>query len=298
MKIHKNFYRVLVALVMVVSTDPMYAMASARAAVAAVKKAGRTVIDFTPAGVFAVYKQQQKHIEHFKTQEKFIQEPIPLSVRNEISNIFEKNNLQVTCIYQRGIGRDFSPQIAITSQNSQALLMMNESAIQAFKGNNTERYTPEHMKAVVLHELGHAIHRHTEKALWIEGVRSLVRCSSAFTFFYQNWEYFHQVWGGTFGGHTHMQWPTIVASLGLLLSSNTVALRVYNILWRHFEREADGFVLKTADASHIQALKDFFGRFKGEEKEEYSWHLSSHPRMSERIEACEKELARLQTPHT
>lgn len=290
MKIGKKVYLTLIAAGIIAKNEPMIAMASVRVAVmAAAKKAAVKIIDATPAAAVRAYQQEQKHIAHFGSQELFLQEVIPLAIRNEITDLFQKNNIKVTCIYHAWDGGTL-PFLAITSLGSQALLLMNEAAIQAFQGKNKDGYTPEHMRAVVLHELGHVLHQHEEKTLWFDGIASFVKCSSLSAFFYQNIDTFNKVVQGTFQGHTEVQWGIIIACLGYLTTNQKMFTWLNSLRSRCFERQADKFVVETAALSRVKALRDFFDKLQRMSKEEYSWYRSSHPCIKERIEVCEKAL--------
>jgi hypothetical protein len=293
MKNNKKIY-MLAVLALFSCKQELSAMGSARHVVlAGLKKAAEQVAGYTPLEVLSTYKQQKKSIKHFKTQEQFLQASIPLFVRNKISTVFREKGIEVTCIYHSA-GISTLPFLGIESVGSQALLIMNERAIEAFEDQNKEGYTSADMWAVVQHELGHAVYRHDEKKLLGKGSCSFIRCVSLPTFFYQNCETVNQLLTNTFEGHTEARWGIVAAVVGSIGTSKKAAVWWDSLLSRCYERQADNFVLRTSDAPTILAHRDFFEKIRRDMGDEYSWYTSLHPRLSERIAACDKALAELE----
>ena len=288
MKIHKKTYRVLILLGLLASGTSAHSMAFARTAVAAIKKEGGKFFDRMSVGAVATYKQEQKNIEYFKTNELFLQEAVPLWVRNHITTVFEKNGLHVTCICQV-VSECQVPFMAVTHIGSQVLFLMNDRSIAAFEGKNKDGYTRAHMLAVVQHELGHAVEQHVEKQFLLESVCFPIRTLSASAFAYQNLEVIQQLGVGVFAGHSEMQWGLC----GTALLAFCLSKRLTSVYSRWCERQADRFVLRTNNDEQIKAYRDFFDIMRRQVGDEYSSRSSSHPRLSERIEACERALIEL-----
>ena len=289
MKIHKKIYGALTLLGLLAYGTPAYSMTFARTAVAAFKREAKQFLNRMPVGAVAAYKQEQKIIEHFKTNELFLQEAVPLSMRNHITNLFEKNGLHVTCICV-SVSECQVPFVAVTHIGSQVLFLMNDRSIAALEGKNKDGYTREHMLAVVQHELGHAVERHVEKQFLLESIRFPVRTVAATAYAYQNLDVLQHLGTGVFAGHSEMQWGVtgavvIVFCMGKSLTS------AYS---RYCERQADQFVLKTNNSEQIKAYRDFLDILRRQVGDDYSSRTSSPPRFSERIEACDVALMDLQ----
>lgn len=152
--------------------------------------------------------------------------------------------------------------------------------------NMLEQYSDDEIVAVFAHEFGHAILKHTEKSKWLI-YGQLIIMFGIFLFVMMNeWLY------ADFGiGQLNYFMVMIVLSILLVPISNVSSL-ISGYYSRRFEYEADAFAVKEGYGESLQSVLKKLSR--DDLSNIYPHPLVvkltySHPPLSQRIEAMEKE---------
>ena len=188
-----------------------------------------------------------------------------------------------------------NPNMSMSTENKIPLLRMNSAAQTVYRQDNPKiLFTPDEMDTTVHHELGHAIHDHSNKIHPMPVDLNII-ISTMGSVCIGLW-----VWQKLSGNEK--QAPlAFLSGLGCFMPQ----LLTYDLLNNPFrqrqEREADQFVLKLGNKKLIESRISFFEKIiKKNEKKSLieritpTW-TSTHPTPEERIATAKKALEELKS---
>ncbi|MGA2100122.1 MAG: M48 family metallopeptidase [Candidatus Sulfotelmatobacter sp.] len=155
-----------------------------------------------------------------------------------------------------------------------------------------DNYTPEEIEAVLAHELGHHVHRHILKSIFVQAAITL------FGFWAANWTLHYAVDQHMFEELSDFANLPLLALVSALLSF--VLMPAMNAYSRFNERQADRYAFETT--ASVEPFISSMNKLAEQNLAERTpskwveWFFHSHPSISRRLAAAE-EWGRTEHPH-
>ncbi len=155
-----------------------------------------------------------------------------------------------------------------------------------------DNYTPEEIEAVLAHELGHHVHRHILKSIFVQAAITL------FGFWAANWTLHYAVDQHMFEELSDFANLPLLALVSVVLSF--VLMPALNAYSRFNERQADRYAFEST--ASIEPFISSMNKLAEQNLAERTpskwveWFFHSHPSISRRLAAAE-EWRRTQNPH-
>ena len=155
-----------------------------------------------------------------------------------------------------------------------------------------DNYTPEEIEAVLAHELGHHVHRHIIKSIFVQAAITL------FGFWAANWTLHYAVDQHMFEELSDFANLPLLALVSALLSF--VLMPAMNAYSRFNERQADRYAFETT--ASVEPFISSMNKLAEQNLAERTpskwveWFFHSHPSISRRLAAAE-EWGRTEHPH-
>jgi|GEM_PF-6141823 len=245
----------------------------------------------------------EKSLQTVATAREFINknpiQPPSDSVRSHLKTIFKREGVDVFFPRKSDIYSDFGDEESKRQLSNGSIVTIGKQSVLSlnpFVIDQLENGKYDDVMGTVLHELGHAVHRHTEKKLTLK----VTATSLLYSGIYAD----HSAAIDSYMSYDYKVQSLIISSLilKLFLVHDSVLPLIQNFYSRRCERQADQYVMQNASDGTIEKMENEFKKIMvDEEKHEKIGILEkvkslfcSHPTHKERADAFAAELARRQ----